>query len=89
MVGFNGYEAIEKATGINVEEQKKILNEVKENHRKLNSCNNHNFVIEIPGHTKYDTRYQCSNCQGIVNSNMKKWYELGRLHEARLQKERK
>lgn len=83
MVGVNGYEAIEKFTGITVEEQKKIFEKIQENHRKLNSCNSHNFIIEIPGRTKYDTKYQCSNCQGIVDSNEKKWYELGRLHGER------
>lgn len=83
MVTVNGYEVLEKVTGISKEEQVKILEDIKENHRKLDSCGYHQFIIPIKGRTSFDTKYKCPYCEGIVSAQEKKWYELGRLHEER------
>lgn len=79
----NALKTLEKLTGITESEQKKIMKEIKENHTKLNSCSYHNFIIEIPGRSSFDMKYRCTNCDGVVSSSEKKWYELGMLHERR------
>lgn len=81
----NGFEVIEKVMGINRKEQMKILEEIRENNKRLDSCNLHDFSIEIPlNHSKYEMKYQCRYCKGIVDSNRKIWYEKGLNHGMRL-----
>jgi hypothetical protein len=65
---------------MNKDEAIKIFNEVKENHRKLDSCKSHNFSTEIQGLFARN-KYQCSNCNGTVDWQTKHWYEKGREHE--------
>lgn len=77
----NAFEVLEKVTGIDRKEQMKILEEIRENNKRLGSCNLHDFSIEIPQkYSKYDMKYQCKYCEGIVDSNRKLWYEKGLAH---------
>jgi hypothetical protein len=65
---------------MNKEAVKQIFEEVKENHRKLDSCSRHDFSIDLVPDTKWGKRYQCSRCRGIVDSLTKYWYEKGLKH---------
>ncbi|WP_156940159.1 hypothetical protein [Caldanaerobius polysaccharolyticus] len=47
---------------------KEIINQVKENQNKLNSCIKHDFSIDITPEKKLDKRYRCINCNGEVSS---------------------
>lgn len=77
----NLFEQMEKITGISQETQKQIFENVRINHKRLESCEHHDFLIEIPcEHSKYRSKYQCTHCKGIVDSQEKHWYELGLLH---------
>lgn len=77
----NLFEQMEKYTGISVERQKQIFEEVGANRKKLESCSYHDFLIEIPvPYSKIQKKYQCTHCKGIVDSQEKYWYELGLLH---------
>lgn len=59
---------------------KKIFEQVKENHLKLESCSNHNFSIDLEPDKRLGKRWQCSNCMGEVTSSEKHWYETGLKH---------
>ena len=77
----NLFKQMEKYTGIPVEEQKQIFEEVMANRKKLYSCKHHDFLIVVPcSYSKYKTKYQCTHCKGIVDKNEKYWYELGLSH---------
>lgn len=77
----NLFEQLEKYTGISVERQKQIFENVRNNRKKLESCSHHDFLIEIPvPHSKIQKKYQCTHCKGIVDIQEKYWYELGLLH---------
>lgn len=77
----NLFEAMEKFTGISKEEQKRIFEEVQNNRKLLESCEHHDFLIEIPvPYSKLQKKYQCAHCKGVVDLSEKQWYELGLLH---------
>lgn len=61
-------------------EMKKIFEEVKENHKKLDSCNLHDFSIDNNPEKLYGRKYQCTKCGGVVDSVTKSWYESGVAH---------
>jgi hypothetical protein len=61
-------------------EAKKMLEEIKNNHRILNDCSLHEF-IEYTSPTELFKKYRCKNCGGIVGSTENSWYEKGMLHE--------
>ena len=48
------------------------------NREVLNECNNHQFK-----YLKHNA-YICENCNGIVDTWQKMWYEKGREHEKQL-----
>ena len=53
------------------------MKQIKENHRKLDECSQHNFSIDATPDKKYDKRYRCVNCSGDVSATDKYWYETG------------
>ncbi len=59
---------------------KKIFEEVKENHRKLDSCSLHDFSIDITPSKPYMKKFRCTNCSGEVDLTTKSWYEKGLQH---------
>lgn len=68
---------------------KEILEGIKENQRRLNSCPRHSFTIRIDRRKKTqlpekDTQmfcyWRCANCGGYVEFVNKKYYELGLKH---------
>jgi hypothetical protein len=59
-----------------------IWNEIQENHKKIESCNKHDFSIDLNPDKKFDKKYQCSKCGGHVDAIKKSWYEKGLKHGA-------
>jgi len=62
----------------------RIMAEVRENIRKLDSCKLHDFSIDLtPGRPiSMGMKWKCSKCGGEVDCTKKKWYELGLTHMA-------
>lgn len=60
------------------EEGKHMMALIKENHKLLDSCDLHNFTIELK--TLSGRVYECSKCGGEVSSEAKMWYEKGIKH---------
>ena len=58
-----------------------IMKQIKENHKKLDECIQHEFSIDVTPDKKYAKRYRCVNCGGDVDANEKHWYEKG-LHQS-------
>lgn len=63
---------------------KQVMNEiwlqVKENHRKLETCQKHDFSIDLTPERPIGKMYQCTQCGGSVDAIEKKWYEKGLAH---------
>lgn len=60
---------------------KTIMDEIKENLWLLDECDNHEFNIEIENQLEpFHKQWRCSNCRGIVEHEMKVWYEKGKEH---------
>ena len=57
---------------------KEILEQVKSNRAKLDSCIGHKFVGDTG---KVFHKFKCSNCGGEVDAVAKSWYERGQAHE--------
>ena len=57
-----------------------ILDEVKENHRKLDSCICHNFGIDMMSDRIIGKKYKCTQCGGVIDAINKIWYERGLKH---------
>lgn len=57
-----------------------ILEQVKENHKKLDSCTCHDFSVDLTPDQKMLKKYQCVNCKGEVDSIAKYWYEKGQVN---------
>jgi hypothetical protein len=62
------------------EEHQRIWEEVKENHRKLDSCKKHSFDEDVTPDRVLGKTYKCTSCGGTVDSITKSWYELGLKH---------
>lgn len=75
----NGYEVIQKITGINKSEQVKILEEIRKNREVLQNCSLHEFSIKI-SQERVLSKWKCKNCGGIVDNSEKYWYEKGLNH---------
>ena len=59
----------------------RIMAEVRENIRKLDSCILHDFSIDLTPGRPWGKKWQCSKCGGEVDCTKKQWYELGIKHE--------
>lgn len=59
-----------------------ILSEIIKNNKKLESCSNHEFSIDVtPAGKLTNRKWQCAECGGEVSSTAKMWYELGQKHK--------
>ena len=76
--GVNLLEYMEKLTGISQEEQRKLIQEIKDNRESLEQCEYHEFSEELKQHG--ETKFRCKNCGGVVNWSEKKFYEQGLQH---------
>ena len=77
--------------GMKREVTNQILADIKANSAKLDACPRHDFSICIPRHTKqpvasptplqmFGAKWRCKHCGGDVDSQSKRWYELGLKH---------
>jgi hypothetical protein len=57
-----------------------IWDKVQENNKKLESCKEHNFSIDLTPVRKFGKRYACEHCGGEIDSINKSWYEKGVEH---------
>jgi len=62
---------------------RKILEDVRENHRKITTCDLHDFSIDLDPDKPMNKRWACVHCGGYIWANNKVWYELGRNHQRR------
>lgn len=77
----NGYEVLEKVTGIPKAEQVKMMEEIRHNRQLLEKCTRHDFSEEIGQKPhSFMNKWKCSNCGGIVSYSEKLWYEKGIAH---------
>ena len=62
----------------------RIMAEVRENIRKLDSCKLLDFSIDLMPDRPIamGMKWQCSKCGGKVDHDRKQWYELGLTHMA-------
>lgn len=55
----------------------KLMQEIKENRLKLDSCSKHDFSIDVTPNRTYSKKFRCTKCDGVVDLNEKRWYEKG------------
>jgi hypothetical protein len=72
-------DAVGKITGVQID-AKKVWEEVKENHRKLDTCKRHVFVAIPDSTTPIPRKYKCTACGGTADSINVHWYNLGVQH---------
>lgn len=80
-------ETLEKVTGLKRKDMDEIFQQVKANHKLLESCPRHDFSIALDHFTKKPLEvattfsdWRCSNCGGWVDGAAKRWYERGLAH---------
>jgi DNA-directed RNA polymerase subunit M/transcription elongation factor TFIIS len=73
----SGMDVLPQVSDISKDGMKKIWDNVKENHKKLDSCNLHDFSIDLNPEKKIGKRWQCQKCSGKVDAAVKEWYESG------------
>ena len=90
---------IARVTGLSPKVQDEILEQVKANRAKLESCSGpHDFSVCLDRRTKqpiqnptpeqhFGARWRCSKCGGNVDVGDKMWYSLGLNHVKELQEE--
>lgn len=59
-------------------DHKEIMQQVKENSKKLSECSFHEFSIDTTPNKQFDKRYRCIRCEGEVSASSKYWYDKGR-----------
>lgn len=59
---------------------KAILQEVRENHARLQACPLHNFQPVGDPRRPLGMKYECIACRGWVDASAKLWYERGLAH---------
>jgi len=52
------------------------FNQIQENSKKLKECEGHAFT-RIEGRHKYDFRFRCDRCGGIIDGIAHLWYQRG------------
>ena len=75
----NGLQKLAEVIGVSEDAMSDIARQVKENHRKLNSCSYHEFEL-MPGFTETDfkRKYVCKHCAGTIDPSAHFWHEKGR-----------
>lgn len=53
-----------------------IYDEVKQNYEKLNNCKHHKFK-QKGEQRKFQRKYRCMNCDGVIDSISYKWFMTG------------
>lgn len=76
----NGYEILERLTGISKTEQMKIMEEIRHNRQLLDGCSRHDFSEEVKQPHRAMSKWKCTCCGGIVDYSEKLWYEKGIEH---------
>ena len=66
-------------TNMTPPDTKKILEEIKANQSKLESCKKHNFQ-RLDDNSKLFSKYRCALCGGIVDVQAMHWYNKGIQH---------
>ena len=59
-----------------------IWDRVDENIRILESCDRHNFSVQLDHPNIFRMRWKCDRCGGVVDRMAKFWYERGLEHGA-------
>ena len=74
----NGLDVLSKVSGISKKTMKEIWASVKANQKLLNSC----FLHEFESHSdpSMSRRFKCKNCNGVIGTVEKNWYEKGIEH---------
>ncbi len=64
------------------EDFRKIVQRVKENKKRLESCSFHSFTIPVPKpyNENIIDKYKCEHCGGVVDYKEKIFYEKGLEH---------
>jgi hypothetical protein len=65
-------------------ESKKIWEQVKANHAKLDACEGHEFspVAKYPDRPDHALKdYVCTKCGGRIDAIAHHWYQMGMKHE--------
>jgi ribosomal protein L44E len=55
---------------------KELMRDIKDNHKKIDSCSKHDFSIDATPDKKFSKMYRCNNCGGEVQATTKRWYEI-------------
>jgi hypothetical protein len=66
-----------KVTGISPEEVGRIFDDVKENKRKLDACELHDFYATGEG---VRSDFLCRRCDGRISRRDHMWYQIGIRH---------
>lgn len=53
---------------------------IKENNKRRNACNKHDFSTKLEDCFSHSYKYQCKECGALCDSNYKLTYELGLKH---------
>lgn len=75
--GVDFLDEMAKVTGIPRAESLIILARVRENHRRLEACERHDFVIPKRQIGELVRDWECTRCGGEVSNLDKSWYERG------------
>ena len=59
------------------EELKQLMEEVKENLRRLRECEKHDFVLLSEDGPMLYHKFVCRNCEGQINRHDYLWYQRG------------
>lgn len=59
---------------------RQLLEEIRANRLKLESCKLHDFSVDVTPDQPFNKRFQCTHCGGHVSINEKIYYELGLKH---------
>jgi len=73
-------DAISRVTGLSKPVMDEIWKQVKANQALLEVCKGHDFSLPFEKRGQFTVKWKCSKCGGTVDSQAKRWYELGLKH---------
>ena len=73
-------DTISRVTGLSRPVMDQIWEQVKANHKLLNTCAGHDFSVEHEKRCTLTTKWKCARCGGVISHSDKHWYELGLKH---------
>lgn len=88
---MNAKDKISEVTGLKPSVIDAVFEEVKQNHKKMDTCPHHDFSIVLDRHSKqridnptpqqlFGAKFQCTRCGGIVDGIERLWYTRGLRH---------